>query len=72
MIRLLGCQACGVVTREDSLEGRGPGCPECGRNMEPVSLTTGRAMVAARRRADDRRVNANAMSDLGLRAAEPR
>jgi hypothetical protein len=69
MIGLVGCQFCGVVAREDSLEDGERGCAECGRSMGPVSLAEGRALVLARRRAERRRGEAEAASELDLQNA---
>jgi hypothetical protein len=69
MIGLIGCKFCGVVTREDSLDDGVCLCAECGRSMESSSLREGRAMVAARRRGETRRGEAEAVSDLGLQEA---
>jgi hypothetical protein len=66
MIGLLGCQFCGVVAREDSINDGGEGCTECGRPINPVSLADGRALVLARRRAERRRSEMRAASDVGL------
>lgn len=66
MMGLLACQSCGVVAREDSFDGESRGCAECGRAMEPISLLRARALALARRRAERRRVEAQAVSEVGL------
>jgi uncharacterized protein with PIN domain len=65
-IDLVGCRRCGIVARWDSEIAETGHCPECGARLGEVPIEEARAMVGARRRAEQRRHDENKVAEVGL------
>ncbi len=66
MEKILGCARCGWVARPELFEGAAPTCAHCGEALVRMSLPHARRLVAARRRADERRTAAAKAAEFGL------
>ena len=64
--KVLGCARCGWVARPELFEGAAPICTNCGEPLSQMGLPHARRLVAARRRADERRVAAAKAAEVGL------
>jgi hypothetical protein len=64
--KIIGCILCGWVTRADLFEDEDPACVDCGGPLREMELGQARRLVAARRRADERRRAARNAAEIGL------
>jgi hypothetical protein len=63
---LVGCRRCGLVARRDSELAEAGRCPECGAGLGELALGEARALVMARRRAEQRRDQESKAAEVGL------
>lgn len=64
--KIIGCVMCGWVARSDLFEDERPACRDCGGPLQEMELGNARRLVAARRRADERRRAAQNAAEVGL------
>jgi hypothetical protein len=65
-IDLVGCRRCGIVARRDGEIAEAGHCPECGARLGELSVEEARALVGARRRAEQRRHAESKVAEVGL------
>lgn len=68
--KIIGCIMCGWVARPDLFEDQRPACLDCGGPLQEMDLGNARRLVAARRRADERRRAARNAAEIGLSSNE--
>ena len=64
--KIIGCILCGWVARADLFEDETAACIDCGGPLREMEVSHARRLVAARRRADERRRAARNAAEVGL------
>jgi hypothetical protein len=68
---LLGCNRCGWVARPEMFDGAPPACLECGGGLRELGVDYARRLVAAQRRADQRRDAVRKSAEVWARGGGP-